>query len=84
MAGSWYPENKDQLAAEVDELFAQAKPPKIDGKVIALISPHAGYRFSGKAAATNYQLLRGQDVRRVVLLASRTTIPSVAPRSRRD
>ena len=69
MAGSWYPENKDQLAAEVDELFAQAKPPKIDGKVIALISPHAGYRFSGKAAATNYQLLRGQDVRRVVLLA---------------
>ena len=69
MAGSWYPENQDQLAAEVDELFAEAKPPKIDGKVIALISPHAGYRFSGKAAATNYQLLRGQDVRRVVLLA---------------
>jgi len=69
MAGSWYPDNKDQLAAEVDGLFAEAKPPKIDGKVIALISPHAGYRFSGKAAATNYQLLRGQDVRRVVLLA---------------
>jgi hypothetical protein len=69
MAGSWYPENKDQLAAEVDEIYAEAKPPKIDGKVIALISPHAGYRFSGKAAASNYQLLRGQDVRRVVLLA---------------
>ena len=69
MAGSWYSENKDQLAAEVDGLFAEAKPPKIDGKVIALISPHAGYRYSGKAAASNYQLLRGQDVRRVVLLA---------------
>jgi AmmeMemoRadiSam system protein B/AmmeMemoRadiSam system protein A len=69
MAGSWYSENKDQLAAEVDGLFAEAKPAKIDGKVIALISPHAGYHFSGKAAASNYQLLRGQDVRRVVLLA---------------
>jgi len=69
MAGSWYSENKDQLAAEVDGLFAEAKPPKIDGKIIALISPHAGYRFSGKAAAANYLLLRGQDVRRVVLLA---------------
>jgi len=69
MAGSWYSENKDQLAAEVDGLFAEAKPPKIDGKIIALISPHAGYHFSGKAAAANYQLLRGQDVRRVVLLA---------------
>jgi AmmeMemoRadiSam system protein B/AmmeMemoRadiSam system protein A len=69
MAGSWYPDNKDQLAAEVDGLFAEAKPPKIDGKVIALISPHAGYRFSGKAAAANYLLLRGQDVRRVIILA---------------
>jgi len=69
MAGSWYSENKDQLAAEVDGLFAEAKPPKIDGRVIALISPHAGYRYSGKAAASNYQLLRGQDIRRVVLLA---------------
>ena len=69
MAGSWYPENKDQLAAEVDGIYREAKPAKIDGKVIALISPHAGYRFSGKAAASNYQLLRDQDVRRVVLLA---------------
>jgi len=69
MAGSWYSENKDQLAAEIDGIYREAKPPKIDGKIIALISPHAGYRFSGKAAASNYQLLRGQDVRRVVLLA---------------
>ena len=36
---------------------------------MALISPHAGYRFSGKAAATGYALLRGQDIRRVVVLA---------------
>jgi MEMO1 family protein len=69
IAGSWYPDNKDQLAAEVDALYAAAKPAQVDGKVTALISPHAGYRFSGKTAAANYQLLRGQDVRRVVLLA---------------
>jgi AmmeMemoRadiSam system protein B/AmmeMemoRadiSam system protein A len=69
MAGSWYSENQDQLTAEVDALYQEARPPKMDGKVIALISPHAGYRYSGKTAAANYQLLRGQDVRRVVLLA---------------
>lgn len=69
IAGSWYSDNKDQLAAEVDALFAAAKPAKVEGPITALISPHAGYRFSGKAAAANYQLLRGQDVRRVVLLA---------------
>jgi AmmeMemoRadiSam system protein B/AmmeMemoRadiSam system protein A len=69
IAGSWYSDNKEQLATEVDALFAAAKPAKVEGKVTALISPHAGYRFSGQAAAANYQLLRGQDVRRVVLLA---------------
>ena len=69
VAGSWYPDEKDRLAAYLDELLAGTKPPKVDGKVMALISPHAGYRFSGKAAATGYALLRGQDIRRVVVLA---------------
>ena len=69
VAGSWYPGDKEHLTAYLDQLFADVKPPKLDGKVVALISPHAGYRFSGKAAATGYALLRGQDIRRVVVLA---------------
>jgi AmmeMemoRadiSam system protein B/AmmeMemoRadiSam system protein A len=69
VAGSWYPGEKDELAAYIDQLLAAAKPPKLGGKVMALISPHAGYRFSGQAAATGYALLRGQDIRRVVVLA---------------
>jgi AmmeMemoRadiSam system protein B/AmmeMemoRadiSam system protein A len=69
VAGSWYPGDKEHLTAYLDQLFAEVKPPKLDGKVVALISPHAGYRFSGKAAATGYALLRGQDIRRVVVLA---------------
>jgi len=69
VAGSWYPGQADRLAAQLDQLLAEAKPPKLDGRVMALVSPHAGYRFSGKAAATGYALLRGQDVRRVIVLA---------------
>jgi AmmeMemoRadiSam system protein B/AmmeMemoRadiSam system protein A len=69
VAGSWYPSDKDQLAAAVDAMLADAKTPKLDGNIVALISPHAGYRFSGKAAATGYALLRGQDIRRVIVLA---------------
>ena len=78
VAGSWYPSDKDQLAAAIDALLADAKPPKVDGKdgkVMALISPHAGYRFSGKAAATGYALLRGQDIRRVIVLAISHHLP---------
>lgn len=75
VAGAWYPGDRDQLAALVDQMLAQATPPKLDGKVTALISPHAGYRFSGKAAATGYALLRGQDIRRVVVLALSHRLP---------
>jgi AmmeMemoRadiSam system protein B/AmmeMemoRadiSam system protein A len=75
VAGSWYPGGKEQLAAAVDAMLAEAKPPKLDGKIVALISPHAGYRFSGKAAATGYALLRGQDIRRVIVLAISHHVP---------
>jgi len=78
VAGSWYPADKEHLAPYLDEMLAEVKPPKqpkIDGKIMALISPHAGYRFSGKAAATGYALLRGQDIRRVIVLAISHHLP---------
>jgi AmmeMemoRadiSam system protein B len=56
-------------------MLDRGKPPKVDGKIMALISPHAGYRFSGKAAATGYALLRGQDIRRVIVLAISHHLP---------
>jgi MEMO1 family protein len=69
VAGSWYPDDPQRLAAYLDTMLAEAKGPKVDGNIVALISPHAGYRFSGKAAATGYGLLRGQNIHRVVVLA---------------
>jgi AmmeMemoRadiSam system protein B/AmmeMemoRadiSam system protein A len=75
VAGSWYPDEPQRLAPFLDQMLDEAKPPKLDGPVAALISPHAGYRFSGKAAATGYALLRGQNVKRVVLLAISHHLP---------
>jgi len=69
MAGSWYFAEREKLIPYLDAIFAKAEAPKVDGKVVALISPHAGYTFSGKAAATGYKLLKGRDLRRVIVLA---------------
>lgn len=69
MAGSWYPSEPNVLASQLEGLLNAVQPVKIDKPVLALISPHAGYRFSGKAAAAGYAQLRGQDIRRVVVLA---------------
>jgi AmmeMemoRadiSam system protein B/AmmeMemoRadiSam system protein A len=53
----------------VDEMLAQARPAQLLEAPVALISPHAGYRFSGRAAATGYALLRGRDIHRAIVLA---------------
>jgi predicted class III extradiol MEMO1 family dioxygenase len=36
VAGSWYPGDKEHLGAYLDEMLAEVKPPKVDGKVMAL------------------------------------------------
>ena len=70
MAGSWYDADKATLARYVDGLLAQAEDAsaKVRGTPIALISPHAGYTYSGKAAATGYKLLKGKPISRVIIL----------------
>lgn len=68
VAGSWYPSDRQQLTKNLDAYLAQAPDVKVEGGPIALISPHAGYSFSGKAAAAGYKLLRGRKIDRVVIL----------------
>ncbi len=70
LAGSWYPGTQKELSQTVESYLTKAQPQVPQGRVFALISPHAGYRFSGEAAGFGYKLLQGNDtIRRVVLLA---------------
>ena len=69
ISGSWYPDNKEELAKEVNSLFDSAKPEKVDGDIIALIEPHAGYKYSGTGAVCGYKLIKGKNYKRVIILA---------------
>jgi AmmeMemoRadiSam system protein B/AmmeMemoRadiSam system protein A len=69
VAGTFYPADPQQLAADVRRLLAAAGGtaralPK------ALIAPHAGYIYSGPIAATAYAYLQdqGHAISRVVLM----------------
>jgi AmmeMemoRadiSam system protein B len=73
VAGSFYPEDPDELRAELASAFASARAPQGDRATPpkALIVPHAGYAYSGPVAASGYQTLstaRESGVRRVVVL----------------
>jgi AmmeMemoRadiSam system protein B len=60
VAGSWYPGTPRELAAEVEGFLASAQPPAAGGELVALVSPHAGLRYSGPVAAHAYAILRGR------------------------
>lgn len=60
VAGSWYPGRADALVRELDGYLAGAgtDPAPPAGRLVGLISPHAGLRYSGPVAACGYALLR--------------------------
>lgn len=51
VAGRFYPADKSELYSMVSNLLSNAKTRK-DDEAIAIISPHAGYIFSGSIAAS--------------------------------
>jgi AmmeMemoRadiSam system protein B len=57
IAGSWYPGTRNGLARTVDDYLARVHQPPVPGELLALISPHAGYAYSGQTAAHAYHQL---------------------------
>jgi len=68
-AGTWYTKDAVALRKQLVGYVATAPRIRLGGPPVALISPHAGYKFSGRCAAAGYALLRGRDIRRVMVLA---------------
>jgi MEMO1 family protein len=69
VAGTFYPADPNELRKTVDGLLASAPVTPPSGHVWAILSPHAGYAYSGAVAAHAYRLLQGQKFRRVVVIA---------------
>jgi AmmeMemoRadiSam system protein B/AmmeMemoRadiSam system protein A len=54
VAGQFYPGDKTELDQMLASLFAQAVPRMEGRNVLAIITPHAGYVFSGGVAASSF------------------------------
>jgi len=71
VAGSWYPGEASALRREIEGYLSRADVSDLAGfrgPIFGLISPHAGYRYSGGVAAHGYRLLRDRKVRRVIVM----------------
>ncbi|MCK4910336.1 MAG: AmmeMemoRadiSam system protein B [Thermodesulfovibrionales bacterium] len=70
MAGSFYPLEAARLRLDVKAMLARAEPSPHSGRLVTLISPHAGYIYSGQVAAAGYRQLEGRRYSTVVLIGS--------------
>ena len=69
VAGSFYPDNPQELSSMIDDFLAAAHPTPLSGEIFALVVPHAGYGFSGATAAFGYKLIQGKPYHTVVVIA---------------
>ena len=78
VAGMFYSGSRAALLASVDRYLADARSPELDDldQVRAVISPHAGYIYSGPTAGFAFKALQGG------LPAGKTTIYLLAPAHR--
>jgi len=67
-AGGFYPSRPDSLKHMVDKFFAAARKEPIDGEIIGISVPHAGYPFSGAVAAYGINQIAGADIKTVVMI----------------
>lgn len=80
IAGTWYPDDPGVLRREISGFLEEAKVGEIPRKPLAIISPHAGYIYSGRVAAHAYKTLKGHAYSTVVVISPshRTYFPYVS------
>lgn len=69
VAGSFYPDNPQELSVMIDGFLEKANPQPVSGEIFAFISPHAGYGYSGQVAAYGYRLIKDKPYRTVIIIA---------------
>ena len=71
IAGTWYLGDPVKLAQQIDAFMNDVKLSDDDltGRVIGLLAPHAGHRYSGRTAAYAYKAIQKEPRKLAVILS---------------
>ena len=69
VAGRFYPDSEAELSKKINNYLDKALIEDLPGKPVAIISPHAGYQYSGAVAAYGYKAIKDHGYKRVIVLA---------------
>jgi AmmeMemoRadiSam system protein B len=68
VAGSFYPNSSRQISEQIDHLLQSVSSEKYSKKTRGLISPHAGYVYSGRVASFGFKSIADQSYKTIVIL----------------
>ena len=74
VAGMFYPKTNEELKKTIMSCFLheygpKKNPPAINGrKIFGIISPHAGYMYSGPVAASSYYEISGEEFELAIII----------------
>ncbi|MBN1779846.1 AmmeMemoRadiSam system protein B [bacterium] len=69
VAGSFYPGDFSVLRKNLTAALDRAETVQVNGRILGLWAPHAGYVYSGQVAANAYRCIRNSPVDAVVIVA---------------
>jgi len=69
VAGSFYPADPARLRNMINRFIVEADSDRLNGKIYSLVSPHAGYIYSGSVASYGFKLIKGSDYETVVVIS---------------
>ncbi len=69
VAGYFYPHSKIELSEEINSLLENNKTTFTAKNIYGLISPHAGYKYSGRTAAYAYNAIKDKKYETVVVIS---------------
>ncbi|OQX54536.1 MAG: AmmeMemoRadiSam system protein B [Candidatus Omnitrophica bacterium 4484_213] len=68
VAGVFYPASPDRLKGEINNYLSKVASVKTEEEIVAIISPHAGYEFSGGVAAYGFKAIEGKNFSTVIII----------------
>jgi AmmeMemoRadiSam system protein B len=69
VAGQFYPADREKLSSMIKIYLTSASLIDLEGELLGMMVPHAGYIYSGPVAAYAYRQLGTRDYQRVVVIA---------------
>ncbi|GMU94557.1 AmmeMemoRadiSam system protein B [Ignavibacterium album] len=69
VAGYFYPADPIKLKTDIQKMLEAAKTDASFNKIVGIVSPHAGYMYSGQTAAYAYNMLKGKNYKTAIVIS---------------